>query len=214
MNNFKFLINNIKANLQNALPGFEAHKILAPSNRQDLINKSNQNSRKISAVLILLYPDNDKIYIPLIRKQTNNGVHSGQISFPGGKYESGDLTTDITAIRETEEEIGVDRNDITILGKLSNIYIPVSNFQVEPYIGYINYKPDFIAQPQEVDEIINIEFHEIINHKLETKEIQTSAFTVDAPFMVFDKTQIWGATAMILYEFYMVVSEIYQNNEK
>ena len=91
---------------------------------------------RLSAVLLLLFPYKDDIYFVLTERQDYDGKHAGQISFPGGKAEPFDKNTAETALRETQEEIGVLPTAITILGRLTEVYIPVSNFLIHPYVGY------------------------------------------------------------------------------
>src|SRR5690606_7847625 len=140
------MINHIRQTLSNgSLPGEAAHLKMSPSLRVRTSEVAKQPgfNPKQSAVIILLYPENDIWYNVLIKRPEYKGTHSGQIAFPGGRFEENDVTFDITALRECEEEIGVSRELITVLGKLTEIYIPPSNFMVHPYIGYCEEKPVF-----------------------------------------------------------------------
>ena len=108
-------------------------------------------------MLLLLYPNaNDKVSFVLTRRKVYNGVHSGQISFPGGKPEKSDDNLWATALRETHEEIGVSLDQIKHLRSLTEIYVPPSNFLIIPYVGYSEKSCVFKPDPSEVDEILEI----------------------------------------------------------
>ena len=201
------LTNIIRESLKNKLPGIEAQNMFAPQFRFGKDYNPSPNAAKKSAVLILLYPDNGKVKIPVIQKTVYNGIHSGQISLPGGQYENEDVTLDNTAKRETEEEIGVNRDEVEILGKLTDLFIPVSNFIVKPYVGILNRKPAFRLNPNEVADIFSLNINEFINPKIEQKEVTVRDSTIKAPFFIFENTEIWGATAMILNEFSEIVKK-------
>ena len=152
MNNFNSYIHQLSLALSQALPGREAQFLMEPLTRRvEMEKQKNRKNAKLSAVLILLYPKDDKIYTAMIKRPVYNGVHSGQIAFPGGKKEDDDLNLSETALRETEEEIGVLRNSVEVIGQLSQLYIPPSNFNVQPVIAYTNNIPDFILEENEVD---------------------------------------------------------------
>lgn len=184
------------------LPGLESHKKMAPKNR---IHKDYEpepiNSVK-SAVLILLSPDkqNGGFRFPLILRKKDNSVHSGQVSLPGGRYEKQDENLSRTALREAEEEIAANSDDVHLLNRLSPLYIPVSNFTVYPFIGFTQ-SPDYRPEPREVEDILSLPLKELVRASKETKLIYTRSYQVEAPFFVFEKIKIWGATAMILQEF-------------
>ena len=191
----------LRINLQKELPGLNAQKKMAPDGRINGNYNSNPKYAKKSAVLILLYQTCDKVYFPVIQKTMYEGVHSGQISFPGGQYEFEDKTLNITAVREAEEEIGVNSKDVEVLGKLTDLFIPVSNFIVTPYVGVIYKKPIFNVNPSEVDKIFEVEISELISPKILNEKIQINGSEIIAPYYIFNKVKIWGATAMVLSEF-------------
>lgn len=105
-----------------------------------------EQTRK-SAVLLLIYPFKDEIYFPLILRNSYDGFHSGEVGFPGGRYEQTDQDLIQTALREANEEIGLCSEDVKILGTLSEIYIGPSDFLVLPVVGYIPYRPHFMPDP-------------------------------------------------------------------
>lgn len=203
---FNFFEEHLIEQLSKPLPGFEVQKKMAPQSRLNNIFNQIPLATKNSAVLILFYPNGNSIYVPFIEKTKYEGVHSGQISLPGGKYEEFDVNLAQTALREAEEEIGVDSKKIKILGSLTPLHIPVSQFMVFPYIGITSEIPNFVANPSEVAKIIHINIKELINPKKTIEKIKVRETEIEAPFFIFDKTKIWGATAMILSELSHVLS--------
>ncbi|MEM6699535.1 MAG: CoA pyrophosphatase [Bacteroidota bacterium] len=161
---------------------------------------------QVASTLLLFYRKEGAWYFPLIQRTSSNpnDRHSGQISFPGGKREEADLDLEMTAVREAEEEIGVPAKDIMILGRLTRLYIPVSNFMVHPFVGYLSYVPNFVRQQSEVVEVLEIPLSELRNPATrKKKEIKLSQGIrlKDVPYFDIQDKTIWGATAMILSEF-------------
>jgi 8-oxo-dGTP pyrophosphatase MutT (NUDIX family) len=200
-----FSIDELKQKLQQPLPGVKSHLKMAPKNRLEELSTFNITpplARK-SAVLILLFPDNGKLKTVLIKRSEYDGVHSGQISFPGGKFENTDSTFEETALRETNEEIGVEPYNIEIIGQLTDFYIPPSNFLVKVFVGYSSKKPEYIPDRKEVQSIVEVDIDEFfdINNIAEKEFYSTSRKTaVFAPCYLVNGLEIWGATAMILSE--------------
>jgi 8-oxo-dGTP pyrophosphatase MutT (NUDIX family) len=166
------------------------------------INIKKLGKPKPSGVLILLYEVNGIIKFPLIQRPKYKGAHSGQVSFPGGKKEETDRDYMETALREAEEEIGVDPANVDIIGYLSELYIWASNFTVQPVLGFASGKPEFEADVSEVDEIIEAELNDILDKgKIKKREIKTSlGLKIDAPYFDIQGKVVWGATAMMLSE--------------
>jgi 8-oxo-dGTP pyrophosphatase MutT (NUDIX family) len=186
------------------LPGLNAQLRMAPELRHKDVRSMGEGRNAIkSSVLILLYPsERDRPVIVFIQRPVYNGAHSGQISFPGGRYEIDDPGLEYTALRETHEEIGVKPEQVEVLGKLTDLYIPPSNFLVCPYVGVLDHPPVFNPDPQEVAAIIEVDFS-LFFHKdnctfksvslMDGDIIQTPCFNINGHV-------IWGATAMILEE--------------
>jgi len=165
--------------------------------------KEAMKQAKQSAVLALFYPSVDhQTKFALIHRKAYNGVHSAQISFPGGKVEENDLDLEYTAKRETHEEIGVAPEHVIIVKELTKIYIPPSNFAVQPFIGLLNETPNFILQETEVEELLEVSLKDFINgDNVVTKTVSTSYNReVDVPAYLFNGHIVWGATAMMLSE--------------
>lgn len=165
---------------------------------------------RISAVMLLLYERNGELHLVFTLRHQYDGVHSGQMSFPGGKREDGDKDLTETALRETWEEVGVTADKIEVLGKLSELYIPPSNFLVYPTIGYAKDVQVFAPQQEEVDEIVEIPvsfFLDTKNINLHTEIKVYNGQVVRVPAYVMGKYIIWGATAIMLSEFTYLVED-------
>jgi len=185
------------------LPGEESHIEMIPFRLQSSLSLTKDVTPRLSAVLCLLYQNHDDIHIVLMERQNYGGTHSGQISFPGGKKENEDSTLIDTALRETEEEIGIERHKVNLLGKLTNVYIPVSNFLVEPYVGWIEAPNQFNLSEREVKTVFNIKFSELLNPLSKTKKnvITHKGHTLkNVPCFYIEERIIWGATSLMLNE--------------
>jgi 8-oxo-dGTP pyrophosphatase MutT (NUDIX family) len=144
----------------------------------------------------------------LIQRPSYDGSHSGQVSFPGGKRELSDENLAFTAIRECWEEVGIRLSENHLIGKLTSVYIPVSNFHVEPFLFYYSEKPDFKADEREVESIFTITMNELLDDsnldQMEVK-ISTNLTMKNIPCFNIANKQIWGATALILNELKMIL---------
>ncbi|WP_179349247.1 NUDIX hydrolase [Winogradskyella pacifica] len=188
------------------LSGEDSHAKMSPPYRLELAKKVREKSKtaRKAGVMALFYPNtNDETYLVLILRKTYKGVHSAQVGFPGGKYEDeDDNDLMITAIRETEEEIGVNRIHIDVLKKMSPLYIPPSNFMVHPYIGISKEYLIFTKQDEEVEAIIEVKLSDFLSdNKILTTTVPTSFDeAVEVPAFNFNGHIVWGATAMMLGE--------------
>ncbi|WP_225034607.1 NUDIX hydrolase [Winogradskyella sp. SM1960] len=188
------------------LSGEDSHAKMSPPYRVDLAEKMKKKSAtaRKAGVMALFYPKtNDKTYLVLILRKTYKGVHSAQVGFPGGKYEDEDGNDlMVTAIRETEEEIGVARQHFDVLKGVSPIYIPPSNFIVHPYIGISKEYLIFTKQDEEVEAIIEVSLTDFLSESstLTTRVPTSFGVEVDVPAFKFNGHIVWGATAMMLGE--------------
>jgi 8-oxo-dGTP pyrophosphatase MutT (NUDIX family) len=200
---FQLFIENLKTNLQKPLPGEEAQFEMAHVKREKVLANSldSQNYRP-SAVLILLYPnEQQQTSVLLIERMTYDGHHSGQIALPGGKVEPDDIDLQATALREFFEETGADETP-TIIGKLTPVFIPVSKFMVQPFVSYVEQKPNFSASAYEVNELIEWEITHLLNPDIikETTIEPTHGYKLKTPYFDVQGKVLWGATAMMLNE--------------
>jgi len=200
---FQLFIDNLKTNLQKPLPGVDAQFEMAHVKREKVLANSyeSQNYRP-SAVLILLYPnEQQQTSVLLIERMTYDGHHSGQIAFPGGKVEPDDIDLQATALREFFEETGSDTTP-TVIGKLTPVYIPISKFMVQPFVSYVEQKPNFSASAYEVNELIEWEINHLLNPDIikETTIEPTPGFKLKTPYFDVKGKVLWGATAMMLNE--------------
>lgn len=204
------LVKTIEKELSRQLPGIDAQKRMAPSIRADLLGNTvpNPATRK-SAVLILLYPADHGLFFVLIKRQTYDGPHSGQMSLPGGKFDDTDLTLNGTALRETYEEVGVEPGQVRLLGQLTELYIPVSNMVVQPFVGFTPQKPVFTPNLQEVEYVVEVPLTDLLAEANKSvKVISSHGRPITAPYYNLHNEMVWGATAMILSEFEEVVRKI------
>ena len=201
--NFELFLKNIEVFKNTQLPGIEAQFKLAPKMRLEYnAKKIEANNPKIAAVLALFYPNqNNEVSLLLTKRANYIGTHSGQISFPGGKFEKSDLNLKETALRETFEEVGIFQEKIDIVREITEVYIPPSNFSVTPFIGILNDIPVFKLN-SEVAKIIEIPFPDLIDDTMLGSISITNSYMKETsvPCFNFDGSVIWGATAMILGE--------------
>jgi 8-oxo-dGTP pyrophosphatase MutT (NUDIX family) len=200
---FQRTISKVEELLKGPLPGMQGQLMMAPQ-PLDLkrFSLGVPTHARRGAVLFLLFPDSNECIIPFIKRPTYTGVHSAQVSFPGGKWEANDGDLSVTAIRETEEELGIKSTDIRVLGRLSDLYIPPSNFLVTPYMGFLERKPDLNPDPFEVERVIQCPMNNLLNPLIrKSKQIIVRKETLETPYFEIDQEVVWGATAMILSEF-------------
>ena len=190
------------------LPGVKAQELMAPSSRNPR-SASHNTSPTPSAVLIMLYPKDEKWHLTLIKRNSYKGNHSAQISFPGGKMESTDANLKTCALRETLEEVGIQCTEEEVLGKLTPLYIPISNFMVHPYVALLPSEPKFAIDPHEVKHLIEIPIEIILNNKYKKqREIISQEHHITTPVYEIEDDYIWGATAMILSEFSEILKTV------
>lgn len=194
------------------LPGFSAHVEMDPLRGQERSEMKQGRQPRQSAVLILCFNEGGKWKFPLIQRPTYEGTHSGQIALPGGKQELGETYIE-TALREANEEIGVNSGRVQIIGELSDIYIPPSNFNVRPVIGVMDERTEYILDQREVVEVIEVSVDDLIDARCRRfAPIKVDRGTkIQMPCFDFGGKIVWGATAMILSEMAWVVNGMYNN---
>ena len=208
-------VNQLKYQIQFNLPGERSHLTMAPVNRpiSSFARKETMIYRE-SAVSILLIEEDKTRKIILIQRPPYEGTHGGQISFPGGKMDPEDHSDFHTALRECQEEIGVNLQQATYLGELTPVFIPVSKFNVHAHVFYLTNTPSMTADPREVESIFHITCDELLDeNRVQTMEIDLpdNQKLNGIPCFDIQSKQIWGATALMLNELKMILKEIESN---
>lgn len=205
------IIDKLTDRLKHELPGTKAQLEMTPDLKDvDLSKMRPDGSSQPGGVLLLLYPHNGEMYLPLMLRPDYGGPHSGQVSFPGGKKEDGDTDLIQTALRESQEELGILSSDVHVIGKLTKLFIAASNFDVLPVVGFSESKPKFVVDPREVREVIEVPISHLLDPKNKNKKpFKVSAgFTINAPYYAIREFTVWGATAMMLSEFLTVYKDL------
>ena len=196
-------IDDVRRALTRPRPGLEAQARMAPPYRRNQMAEmlNPPADCKQAGVLILLYPQNGLLCFPLTRRPDSVEFHKGQIGLPGGSRENAESLRQ-AALREAQEEIGVEQSAVEVLGQLTSLYILPSNFCVQPFVGYTPRRPDFQIEEKEVAELIEAPLEMLLDpasaHE-EDWDIRGESWRI--PFYRFGPHKIWGATAMILAEF-------------
>ena len=205
MQNF---IDLLRVRMAGPLPGRDAQYKMASLRRLQELGPYTgpPPDAKVACVLNLLHWREAKGWHTVLIQRTSNprDRHSGQVSFPGGRWEEGDGVLANVALREAEEEVGVPVHSIEILGQLTELYIPVSNFLVHPFVGVLQGATDFRPQPGEVERILTpplSEFHKTGNRKMTDLRVNAGITLKNVPYFEVDGHMVWGATAMIMNEF-------------
>jgi len=202
------LTEKLKISCQDDLPGEVAQKAMLAKPRNKIKFPNSEERAIPSAVLILLYQENDDIHFILTERTNEVHHHKGQISLPGGSWEDGEQIHE-TAMRETEEEIGIPMENIEIISELTPLFVSVTGYIIHPFVGFIGEKPTIILQPNEVSNVFTATISELLNPINTKTELWTIRNTpVDVPFFKFGQYKVWGATAMILSEFKQCIEDI------
>lgn len=165
---------------------------------------------RVASVLMLFYPRGTETYFALIRRAQSKGKHSGQIAFPGGRQEALDQGRHAaTALRETEEEIGVPRSDMELIRETTSLYIPPSNFRVYPFLAFAKARPNFTPQPSEVKEILEVPLQDFLDDSCLTETRLSTSYVqnIHVPAYRLNDEIVWGATAMMLSEIRSILKE-------
>jgi len=194
------------------LPGEDTHVEFAPVRGRTSAFLATGASYKESAVAIVLSPSvhrNGELTVLITQRQQYEGKHSGQLSFPGGKREASDVSLQDTAIRECFEEIGLELRPDDLVGKLSQLYIPVSGFLVDPYVFYLSELPDdFQLNEREVQTLYKVELEALFEETaIERRDVEVMEGKIvrDIPHFIQGEIAIWGATAILLNELKILI---------
>ena len=195
-------IDNLKIAIKRGLPGTQVQWMMAGSDRllKDFPKVPGPDAR-IAGVLIMLWTQNGSVHTVFMQRPDYVGFHSGQISFPGGKQEPSDENIIRTALREANEEAGINSESIEVAGLLTPLFIPVSNIIVTAVVGCSKETPRFRPDPQEVDHLIIADLQEFLDPGIvKTKPMILRGETYNIRYFGYKEYVIWGATAMILNE--------------
>ncbi len=195
------IIGSLKNKLAGPMPGLKAQLGMIPHPRPG--NKAYfevEDSSLKAGVLLLFYPSKDRLHLVLTRRTEEVDFHKGQISLPGGRQERGE-SLEQTAMREAQEELEIDPDTIQILGRLTPLYIPPSNYCIYPVVAISERRPDFRPAAQEVAEVLEIP----VEHLLDPQNVHREMWIIrgadiEVPYYFFKGHKIWGATAMVLAE--------------
>jgi 8-oxo-dGTP pyrophosphatase MutT (NUDIX family) len=204
-------LEKLKLRLQQPLPGKLAQDRMI--SRLITLPTEVPDSAKVSAVLIVFLNKNDTWHIVYIQRAIDGHAHSGQIGFPGGKQEKFDSNLRATALREAQEEIGIVSNAVEIIGQLSSLYIPVSNFNVYPFVAVASSTFNYRLQASEVARVLEVSVSTLINEEIKTTFKLTAAdhrFIRSVPAYQLEADAIlWGATAMITAELEQILLDCF-----
>ena len=212
---FKDCIAKLQIAFNKPLPGYDAQQLLAPVHRKSTSFYLERNpSYKTGCVMIILFPVNQETHLLMIER-SDVGTHSGQISFPGGRREMDDANLMDVALRETYEEVGVNPSTIKFLGALTELYIPVSNYLVHSFVGFIDQLPELIINTTEVKKVLTPQLKIFLNHKgIATHDFSSyDGQVINAPYYAFQDYKIWGASAMIISELCILINSSSENSD-
>jgi len=202
------LVKLLEERLKEPLPGTSAHLITKVQSKIEFNFPESSKDAKKASVLILLFPDSNNIHFFLTQRTLSVEHHKGQISLPGGTCEKNEKTIN-TALRETEEEIGVDKNEVEIIGELTPFFTPTSGFIIHPFIGWCNRRPKTNKQTDEVHALFSASLSQLLNDQiLELENWNLRGYEAKVPFYNFDGHKVWGVTAAILSEFKLILNDL------
>ncbi len=202
------LIESLTMRLGQPLPGYKAHQISRVQTDTPFTFPSTEAHAIPAAVMILLFPENGETHFFLTERSDSVQHHKGQISLPGGAWEKGEQLPE-TAIRETEEEIGVNRDLIQLVGGLTPFFTPVTGFMIHPFIGWCDARPETILQDNEVHKLFTASLADLVNEdNFQSEKWEIRGYEATVPFFKFKGAKVWGATAAILSEFKIILKEV------
>lgn len=198
----------LKLEILKELPGTEVQWQMASSDRMVRdFPRTPGTDAKVAAVLILLFPNRGSVHTVFMQRPDYNGIHGGQISFPGGKREDSDIDIIQTALREASEETGVNPREISVINTLTPLFIPVSNTIVTPVVGWMKAKPGFNHHPGEVVFLFDGDLERLLDPgTVKTMPMKIRGEMINVKYYDYDGNVIWGATAMMLHELLTIIS--------
>jgi 8-oxo-dGTP pyrophosphatase MutT (NUDIX family) len=204
------LFDRLSPRLERPLPGHDAHTTMAPryAARKEALSVQEKDCREAGVLALLLPHESPEPAVVLTVRRDHLPDHPGQISFPGGQREGEETLTE-TALREAHEEIALDPTPVKILGALTPLYIPPSNFCVHPFVGVVAHEPDLRPTDREVGTVLRVPLRHLLTPSTRIVETWTLHGTdVDVPYYDVEGHTVWGATAMMLAELLAVVRDV------
>jgi 8-oxo-dGTP pyrophosphatase MutT (NUDIX family) len=202
----------LRTALSEPLPGLSAQLRMAPSPRLGWDPKKSPAGARDGAALLLVYPHEGAFHVPLTVRGSELRNHTGQVSLPGGRVDEGE-TFEEAALREAQEEIGIDPDTVQVLGRLTPLHIPVSGYILHPVVGIADARPEFRPAEWEVARIIEAPVTRLCDPGIVMREGRTrdndgDPIEIEVPFYDIDGEKVWGATAMVLSEFCAILSKL------
>ena len=192
--------------LQGILPGASALESFAPYRKH--FEHQAGTIRKKAAVGIHLYLHQEEWHFLLIERSSYDGKHSAQMAFPGGKPESTDLHLEHTARRESEEELAIPSIKGEKITELSMVWIPVSSFEVSPFVFLHDERPSIVINEREVAKYYEVKLNDLLDEtsvSTTTIQVNNQVHLKDVPCFILNEKIVWGATALILAELKMLL---------
>ncbi len=203
-------LEDVKRALRQPLPGAAAQARMAPPGRPLPIPPGLPSEQR-AGVLVLLFPQDAQLHFVLTRRADRLSRHGGQVALPGGRFERRDGTLARTALREAAEELGIDLSAAELLGALSPLYVPPSQFAMHPFVAALRETPTFTPQPGEVADTLAVPLAALLDPATRVRvrrQLETRDDWTEVPAWCFAGWEVWGATAMLLSEFAAVLEEV------
>jgi len=198
----------LRKRLAGTLPGIDAQMRFAPVPPRERWQLGHfPADSRAAAALLLLYPQENGVAVPLTVRARGLARHAGQISLPGGATDHGETLVE-AALREAAEEIGVNPESVRVLGELTPVHVLVSGFTLHPVVGVTEHRPDFLAAPDEVEEILEVSLDDLRDaSRIRLATRIREGVAVEYPYFDLLGHQVWGATAMVLGEFICLLQD-------